>query len=373
MTAICPRDPGNRDLRGVRVLDYRAAAETGSRIGFVREYLWSLLMAGGLTVRALFSGGFDVVSVSSTPDIFFLVAAPLRLLGKKVVFDLKDLSPEIYAARYGRADGPVYRMLRILERASMRTAHRVLVVNESLRRVAVTRGGVPPDRVTIIRNGPTLAQAGRRQVRPGLRRGRAHLACLVGMMGPQDSVDLAVRAVGHLVNHVGRTDCAFAFVGVGDAVPECRRLARELGVDAWVSFPGWAEPDLAFAYMCTADVGLEPNLEEFVSPVKVMEYMAFGLPVVAFDVDETRSLAGDAAVYARKGDVKAFARLLDRMLSDTERRAWMGRIGERRIRDELAWDHQKARYVRLVRELAGPGRGRSETPSGAEEMRQWTS
>lgn len=357
----------------MRVLDYRSAPETGSRLGFVQEYVWSLLMAGALTVRALFSGGFDVVSVSSTPDIFFVVAAPLRLLGKKVIFDLKDLSPEIYAARYGRATGPVYRLLRLLERASMRTADRVLVVNDSLRRVAVRRGGVAPERVTIIRNGPTLAQAGRRSVRPELRRGRAHLACLVGMMGPQDSIDLAVRAVGHLVNHIGRVDCAFAFVGVGDAVPECERLARELGVDAWVSFPGWAEPDLAFAYMYTADVGLEPNLEEFVSPVKVMEYMAFGLPVAAFDVGETRALAGDAAMYAPKGDIEAFARLLDRMLSDTQRRAWMGRIGESRIRDELAWDHQKSRYVRVVRELADPGAGRSEARRGSEGMRQWTS
>lgn len=372
MTAICPRDPGNHGLRGVRVLDYRPASESGSKLGFVQEYLWSLLMASALTVRALFTGGFDVVSVSSTPDIFFVVAAPLRLLGKKVVFDLKDLSPEIYAARYGRAVGPVYRTLRLLERASMRSAHRVLVVNNSLRRIALRRGGVAPRRVTVVRNGPTLEQAGRRGVRPELRRGRRHLACLVGMMGPQDSIDLAVRAVGHLVNHIGRVDCAFAFVGIGDAVPGCERLAHELGVDAWVSFPGWADPDLAFAYMCTADVGMEPNMEEFVSPVKVMEYMAFGLPVVAFDVEETRALAGDAAVYAPKGDIEAFARLLDRMLSDTQRRAWMGRIGERRIRDELAWDHQKARYVRLVRELADPGAGRPETRRGSEEMKQWT-
>jgi glycosyltransferase involved in cell wall biosynthesis len=368
VTVICPRDPGNRSVPGVRVLDYRPPADGGSKLGFVREYLYSTLMAGLLLVRAFCVGGFDVIQVSSTPDIYFVLAAPFRLLGKRVVFDFKDLSPEMYAARYGRTDGLMYRTLRRLERASLRVADQVLVVNDSLREIAEDRGGVSPDAITIVGNGPRLDRTFPRPDRPQLRRGYPYLCCLVGMMGPQDSVDLAIRAIDHLVHQLGRTDCAFTFVGVGDAVPDAQRLVAELGLDAWVSFPGWAEEELVFAYLSTADLGLEPNLEAFVSPVKAMEYMAFGLPFVAFDLTETRSLAAGAAAYAPPGDTVAFARILDTLLADTDQRERMGRIGKQRVRTSIAWEHQKERYVRVfqsltrARRVERPGRSRPDGP-----------
>jgi glycosyltransferase involved in cell wall biosynthesis len=351
VTVICPRHPGNRDVAGVRVLDYPAPPDGATKLGFVREYLYSLVMAALLTVRAMVSGGVDVVQVSSTPDIYFLIAAPLKLLGRKVVFDFKDVSPETYEARYGRRDGLMYRLLCRFERASLRSANHVVTVNNSLREIATRRGGVPADAITIVGNGPRLASAAPRPPRPELRRGYRSLCVLVGMMGPQDSIDLGVRAVAHLVHKLGRTDCAFTFVGVGEAVAGAQRLIHEHDLAAWVTFPGWAEQDEVFDYLSTADLGLEPNLEEFVSPVKVMEYMAFGLPFVAFDVAETRALAGAAAAYAPAGDVEALARLIDEMLTDADRRAAMGRAGRERVERDIAWDHQKSPYVGVFNKL----------------------
>jgi glycosyltransferase involved in cell wall biosynthesis len=285
------------------------------------------------------------VQVSSTPDIYFLLGAPLRLLGKRVVFDFKDLSPEMYEARYGRRDGLMYALLQRFEWASLRTADHVLAVNAAVREVAMRRGGVPATAVSIVGNGPRLADLTRREPRPELRRGHRHLCVLVGMMGPQDSIDLGIRAVAHLVHKLGRTDCAFTFVGVGDAVPDAERLVREHSLEKWVSFPGWAAQDEVFAYLSTADLGLEPNLEEFVTPVKAMEYMAFGLPFVAFDVHETRTMADGAAGLAPPGDVEAFATLIDELLADPGRRAELGAAGRRAVEQTLAWEHQQERYL----------------------------
>ncbi len=78
VTVICQRDPGNYDLPGVRVFDYPAPAEGTTKLGFIREYLYSLTMAAALTMRAMLTGGVDVIQVSSTPDIYFLLAAPLK-------------------------------------------------------------------------------------------------------------------------------------------------------------------------------------------------------------------------------------------------------------------------------------------------------
>jgi glycosyltransferase involved in cell wall biosynthesis len=352
VTVICRRDPANRVVPGVRVFDYPAPADGTTKLGFVWEYFYSLVMAGLLTVRAMVSGGVDVVQVSSTPDVYFLLTVPLRLLGRKVVFDFKDLSPEIFEARYAGTDGLMYKLLKRFERASLRAADHVVAVNGAVRDVAMRRGGVPAAAVTIVGNGPRLAHTDRREPRPELRRGYPHLAVLVGMMGPQDGIDIAVRAVAHLVHSIGRTDCAFTFVGVGDAVAGAERLVKDLALEPWITFPGWAEQEEVFAYLCTADVGLEPNLEGFVTPVKAMEYMAFGLPFVAFDVAETRLMAGEAAALAVPGEAESFARLVDELLTDDDRRAEMGRAGRMAVEQVLAWEHQQAPYVAMIGRLA---------------------
>jgi len=351
VTVICRRDPANRETPGVRVFDYPATDGTGT-LGFLREYGWSLAAAAVLTVRALLSGGVDVVQVSSTPDVYFVLAGPLKLFRRRVVFDFKDLSPEIYQARYHRTDGLMYRLLRRFERVSLRTADHVLAVNASVRDVAMRRGGVPAERVTVVGNGPRLADVTPRAIRPGLRHGHKHLAVLTGMMGPQDGVDRALAAIDHLVHRIGRTDTAFTFVGVGDAVPAARRFVAERHLGPWVTFPGWATREEVYAYLSTADIGLEPNIEEFVTPVKAMEYMAFGLPFVAFDVAETRLIADGAAALVPAGDPVAFARQIDELLADPARRQRLGAAGRQAVGGRLAWDHQQVSYLEVIRNLA---------------------
>jgi len=355
---ICRRDPANHADREVRVHDYRAPADAASKFGFVREYVHSFIMAAWLAAKVFLTERFDAIQVSGTPDIYFAIGAPFRLLGRPLILDQRDLSPELFEIRYGRRGGIVYRALRWLERASYRMADHVVTVNGSLEQVAYNRGGVPPGGVTVVGNGPVLEQTFKRPPRLELKHGRTFLCCWLGMMGPQDRVDVALRAIDHLVHVIGRTDCHFAFVGDGEMRPAARKLAAELRIADWVSFPGWAAQDEAFTYLSTADLGLEPNLEEIVSPVKGMEYMAFSLPLVAFDLKETRALAGEAAVYATPGDVTGFAELINKLLDDPDRRVEMGRIGRHQFEDRLAWDRQKLAYLAVYRLLLSDrGRG----------------
>lgn len=358
VTVICRRDPANRAdnadpaTNGVRIRDYRAPAEAGGALGFLREYSYSWAIAAWLTLRTFLAEGFDAIQVSGNPDIYFTLGLPFKLLGKPLVFDQRDVAPETYEVRYGRR-GLVYQVLRRLERASYRAADHVVTVNRSLQRIAHARGGVPVGRVTVAGNGPLLERTYRRNPRPELKRGKPFLCVYLGVMGPQDRVDLALRAIHHLVHELGRRDCQFAFVGDGEVRESSVRLAEELGISDWATFPGWAQEDEAFTYLSTADLGLEPNLEDYVSPVKGMEYMAFGLPFVAFDLTETRELAAGAAAYAPPEDVPAFAAHINRLLDDSGERAEMGRQGRRRVEETVAWDHQEAAYVQVYRRLLG--------------------
>jgi len=82
-----------------------------------------------------------------------------------------------------------------------------------------------------------------------------------------------------------------------------------------------------------------------------MEYLAAGLPVVAFETTEAVRVAGPAARYAPKGDVAAMARIIDELLDDQAARGEMGHAGQCRVTELLAWEHQAGRYVSTISEL----------------------
>jgi len=122
-------------------------------------------------------------------------------------------------------------------------------------------------------------------------------------MGPQDGVDIVVRAAAIVVNELGRDDIAFTLIGSGDCFDELVALRDELGLGGHVEFTGRVPDELVSRVLSTADVGLSPDpknpLNDLSTMNKTMEYMAFELPVVAFDLRETRVSAADARCTSR--------------------------------------------------------------------------
>ena len=207
---------------------------------------------------------------------------------------------------------PAYVGLEFLERMTFRTADRVTSTNESYAAVARRRGGKSPEHVTVVRTGPDPRRMARGPEAPEMRRGRRHLVAYIGVMGPQDGVDLAIRAAGEIVHELGRRDISFTFMGAGDSYPELVALRDRLGLQDHVELPGRVPDSFVTQVLSTADLGLCPDpmnpLNDVSTMNKTMEYMAFGLPVVAFDLRETRVSAGDSAVYVEPNDVGLFAR-----------------------------------------------------------------
>jgi glycosyltransferase involved in cell wall biosynthesis len=131
-----------------------------------------------------------------------------------------------------------------------------------------------------------------------------------------------------------------------------------------VDTPGWVDEATLFRYLATADLGLDASLQAEVSPVKAAEYMAFGLPFVAFDLPETRRTGGDAALYVPPGDVAALGSTLDSILRDDRQREAMGRRARKRAETDLVWDRQEPTYLAAFNDLVEPSREtRSALPS----------
>jgi glycosyltransferase involved in cell wall biosynthesis len=352
---ICRRDENNAHFRepGLDLYEYPAPPEGEGTAVVAFEYGYSVLAAVVLVLRALADGPVHAIQVGQPPDIYFMPAFVAKLFGTRFIVDQRDLSPEVFEARFGKSKGALVRTLRMFERASWRAADHVFTVNDSLVRVVSERGGVPPKRVTAVKNGPLLSAVSGRSPDQELREGFPHLVCWHGLMGPQDHVELALQAISHYVHHLGRRDALFVFIGDGVAERELRQMTVELELGDVVRFTGWLAEDACFTYVATADLGLDTNLQPEVTPVKAMEYMGHGVPLVVFDVHETRLLAGEAAQYVKVGDAEEMARQIARLLDAPDERRRMGEIGRDRIERQFAWDRQEERYLEIFGQFLG--------------------
>ena len=303
------------------------------------------------------------------PDLLFLVARRLKRRGARFVFDQHDLVPELYLSRFDRGEDLLYRAVCRLERLTYRAADVVIATNESYREVALRRGGKRPQDVFVVRSAPAVDRFRPVPPEPALRRGRAHLLCYLGVMGPQDGVDYALRALARLRDEQGRTDWHAVFVGAGDTFDAMVALSRELGLADRVEFTGRIPDADLVRYLSAADVCLAPDplnpLNDVSTMNKIMEYMAMGRPVVSFDLREARVSAGEAAVYAPANDESAFAKLVAGLLDDPAQRERMGHIGQQRIAGPLSWE-QSAKALLAAYAAATGAAAAGSTGAGKE-------
>jgi len=365
VTVICPRGKETRAhqvIDGVGIHAYRPYAPGGSAAGFVIEYLWSFLATARLAFRARRSGPFAAIQACNPPDIFWPLARWFRMLdGSRFVFDHHDLCPELYESRFVDGARLPHRGLLALERETFRTADRVISTNESYAEVAVRRGRKQPAHVTVVRTGPDLGRLKPVPANPSLRRGRSHLVAYLGVMGPQDGVDVVIAAADLIVNHWDRTDISFTLMGSGDCHDDLVAERDRLGLQGYVDLPGRVPDSTVIEVLSAADVGLSPDPKNPLNDVstmnKTMEYMAFGLPVVAFDLRETRVSADRAAAYVDpEGGVRAYARAVVDLVDDKDARNEMSKCGRERVEQKLAWSHQQDGYVAVFDELTGSSR-----------------
>jgi len=360
VSVICPGGEGQllrESLDGIEVWRYRPLTAQGGALSQVLEYLVALAKTFWLMLKILRHPGYDVIQACNPPDLFFLIVWPFKLFGKRFIFDQHDLSPELYSALYERDGGPIMKVLRWSERLSYGLSDSVIACNESYKRLALSRGGVAADRVFVVRNGPREGWPVPVEPDPGLRNGRRFLVVYMGVMGRQDGVDVLLEAVRVLTQTLGFKDATFALVGDGPAAESLRAQARALGIEDFVDFVGWIKDnDVLSRYLMTADACVCPEpsspLNDHSTFIKVMEYMASGTPIVAFDLPETRFSAEDAAVYAPPGDAQGFAGLIRDVLLDDALRSRMTARAAERI-PSLRWEQQVpnllAAYARAMR------------------------
>jgi len=360
VSVICPLRPGQpwrEVLDDVRVYRFPAPPAANGFLSYLWEYGYSMVAIFVLSLLVFLREGFAVLHAHCPPDTFVFIAAFYKLLGKRFVYDHHDLAPEMYYARFGgRGNRLIYDALVLLERLSCRLADHVITTNQSYKTVEMQRSHVPENRITIVRNGPDLRRLRPTEPDPDLRRMRKTIILYVGVMGFQDGVDYLLRALQHLVYDLLRTDFLCVLVGAGGAVPGLKSLTEQFGLVNYVLFTGWVERTEVARYLSAADIGVAPepsnSYNDRSTVIKLMEYMALGKPIVAFDLPEHRVTAQGAAVYAHPNDELDFAQQIAALMDDPERRQKMGQIGRQRIETELAWSYQERHLLEAYKTVS---------------------
>ncbi|HEX7751709.1 MAG TPA: glycosyltransferase family 4 protein [Novosphingobium sp.] len=361
VSIICPTGKGftrrYEEIEGIHIHRHPLPLDASGALGYLLEYGAALFWETVLAWKIFLTRGFDVIQGCNPPDLIFAVALPFRLFGVRYIFDHHDINPELYEAKFGKR-GAFWRLMRLLERITFKVATVSIATNESYKTIAVERGGMRPEDVFVVRSGPDLGKLTRMPPEPKWRNGRRHLVGYVGVMGEQEGIDLLIDAVEHIVRDQGREDIQFCLVGGGSSLEALKRIAAERGLADYVTFTGRAPDSVLFEVLSSADIGVNPDrvnaMNDKSTMNKIMEYMAFALPIVQFEVTEGRFSAGAASLYARANDPVDMAEKIVALIDDPARRAEMAAFGRRRVEQELSWDYQVAPLLAAYRRaLAG--------------------
>lgn len=344
-------------LEGIHIFRYPMLIEGKGHLGLIAEYLWSFGCIFLWTVYVAFRRGFKAIMIANPPDIFFPIMWMWRLLGKKTVFDHHDLTPELFATKFRVERSVFLSLFYFAERRMLRAVHKVVATNDSYKEVAMRRGARASSDVVVVRNAPDPARFSLRAPEAAWRKSAPHMVAFLGEIGEQDGLDVLIRAIAAIKAELGANAVHYVVMGAGPYYERLVAYAASLGVAGEITFTGRANNDTICRVLSTADVAVDPcpfsphaNVS---TATKIMEYMFFSLPIVAFDLLETRRSGADSLCYARLGDEAHFSRLIIELLRDEPRRRAFGSAARQRLDTALCWRESTRSLISLMDELVG--------------------
>jgi glycosyltransferase involved in cell wall biosynthesis len=359
VSVICPKTKkyplAFESVDGISVYRHPLPLEARGKFGFVVEYLSALFHECRLLAKIAAGPGFDVIQVCNPPDLLFLNALPYKLFGKRLVFDLHDLCPELLEAKFGRR-----RLLRQLllgaEKLTIKAADQVVCANDTYREIAIARGGKRPEDVVAVYSVPRQGFIRRVEPDETLRRGARVVIGYMGVIADQDGVDHFIQMMDCLVNGLGRKDLRAVVVGDGPARASVSELADRLGLSDAVTFTGYLSGDELMAALSAFDIGIIPDplnpYNDKISMNKVFEYSALGIPSVAYPLHETRRLLGSTARYSGDATPAGLARACLTLIDDDATRLACGREAKALADERFNWPREREKYVAAYARLA---------------------
>jgi glycosyltransferase involved in cell wall biosynthesis len=345
-------EPARQLIDGIHITRLPIQHARGAGIGRVlAEYLFFTAAATVVVGARSVGRGYDIVHVHNPPDFLIAAATVPRLLGSRIILDIHDPSPEMFAMRFpGRGGAVAGPILERLERLATVLADSVVTVHEPYRRAMIARG-VEDAKVAVVMNSlderllPVAASMAKTPSR----------VVYHGTITPPYGVALLVDAAARVVVDV--PDLQVEIIGEGDGVPELRERARRLRVADRVVIDGAYIPHHeALARVTGASVGVIPNLptplNRFALSSKLFEYVALDVPVVSADLPTIREhFSVDEIQFFEAGSADSLAEAILAVLRDPDKAAARVERARRRYQ-EYRWDVNARKYLAILDSLS---------------------
>ena len=278
-----------------------------------------------------------------------------RKLGIPVVYEIRAFWEDAGVDHHSYAEESwKYRMIRSLETWTCRRAPQIAILCNGLKNDLVKRG-IPAEKITVVWNGVDLEDFRTREPDLELARSlgiaRKKVLGYIGSFYRYEGLDLLVRAVEKLA--ASRKDIALILAGGGEMEHELREQVGQLKLQDQVFFLGRISHEKIPSVYSLIDLLVYPRysmrLTELVTPLKPLESMAMGRPLVASDIGGHRELIrdGQTGLLFKAGDVSALAGALERVLDDTGLQKRLAEGGIDWVRQNHSWERTTSVYSEI--------------------------
>jgi glycosyltransferase involved in cell wall biosynthesis len=352
---VCLADgkaPAREQAGGLTVYRIPITHTRGGKVRYGINYALFLYICAVLMTARMLRGRFHLVYVHNMPDVLVFSALIPKLFGAKVILDQHDPMPELMTTIYGLSpESPSVRVLRWLERLSLRFADRVVTVNVACRRIFGGRS-CPPEKITVVMNSPDEGIFPYQVASPSTAEpGRPFVVMYHGSLVERNGLDLAVEALALVQNNAPDMELRV----FGRETPYLRQVmerAKTLGLEGRVRFLGPRRLEELPGEITACDIGVIPNqrnaFTDINTPTRIFEYLSVGKTAIAPRTPGILDyFAEDSLVFFEAGDC---ADLAYRLLYAYQKREVLTEIARRgqQVLLEHTWRRERETLLQAV-------------------------
>jgi len=341
---------------GVEVRELNTDKYRGkSNFRYLLSYVKFTLLAMAACTSLLIRNSVDVVHIHNMPNFLIFSAIGPLLFGKKAILDIHDTMIETYDAKFrGKPSKLLLYALRCEELLCCALAHSIICTNDIQREALIGRR-IRAGKMLVSMNVPDPKKFCTSRSDVTTREGNAFRVVYFGTIARRLGIDLAIRAIGNVNRSIPGLE--FHIIGGGDDLSECIDLSKELGVERSVHFYERALPleDLV-GVLDGMDLGLVPNRKnaatELMLPVKMLECVALGIPVVAPRLRTIEHyFSEDSVFYFTPDDVDSLSGAILEAFADENLRRQKAQNAKRFLK-KYEWETHKLGLLNLYKSLA---------------------
>lgn len=336
-------------INGVNVYRIqRRVIDEGGPLSYLVKLLLFFVRSMWCLTRRHLKQSYDLIHVHSVPDFEVFCTLIPRLMGAKVILDIHDIVPELYASKFkiGERSLP-FRMLVLMEKLSVVYSNHIIVANDLWTERLGRRSG-HPEKCTTILNYPDPRIFRLQPPKP--RKDGEFVMCYPGTLSWHQGVDLVIDAMAQLGDRAG--NLKLIVFGDGAERDRLNAMVKDYGLDDRVSIGGGVPIEQVASAMASADLGIEPKRKRSFGnealSTKILEFMAVGVPVLASDTRINRMYFEDGLIaFFESEDIDDLAREILRLI---EQPAIGSGLRERGVKfiEQNNWDIKKHEYLDLV-------------------------